>query len=254
MLNEQTATPSQAKVRTVRDAVAFATVNPDNSITLGPFEGLANFDDGFYKMMQRGDFGASGAVNLIDVAEPGSLFFYTATQFKVNPKEFFNTKIAVEKGVGHLATSGTFIRDVVHSVHEATSHGPLTQTRTFGSPPYLFSNNDYVTVYSHAPENYQDALMLDHAVLCSIEAHTPSPVHLENNTVLGRTDGRIQSLDSAALKSLLGIQDTPRGITLRPTDDNSDKPRGTFYFSLDGNSLKFFDGLKVRTVQFREDN
>ena len=252
---------TEERVRTTKDDLAYATVGPDQTILLHSYKGLVSRDDGVFKLIENGTIPAT---DMVESMERGTLFFYTAVQYKEDRTQFHNKKIAVEKGVGKLTDfrdalgpQTLFERVIVHSLFETTESGNLVRTRSVGAPPYPFSNDDYVLVFSQAPESYLDALMVEHSVLCSIEPHTPSPVHLENNTLLGRLDGRIQSVDTDELRHLLGLD---QGITsigtpvlqLLPTTVEGPK-RGTLYYSLESNSLKFFDGERLRTLKFEDE-
>ena len=66
-----------------------------------------------------------------------------------------------------------------------------------------FSPNSFLVCSSFLPESYLDALVYSNSVLCSNEYNGPVGVDLPPNTVLGRTSGNIQSLDSNELRSVL---------------------------------------------------
>jgi hypothetical protein len=70
--------------------------------------------------------------------------------------------------------------------------------------PYRFSlADDYIILQTYKPENYFDALAAPYSVLCSVEERTPSPVELQEGTLLGRLDDVIQSIDSKELRQIL---------------------------------------------------
>ena len=190
--------------RLLKDSVAFGYKAEDGLIEARSYHELADKADPFYDLVQRGTLNTN---ELIETAELDSLFYYSATQFKIARETFHNQKLAVEQGVGALSKKGErfiFNRVMIHSVYEAKDDGQLAKTRELGCQPYDFQNNDFFTIYAHRPDNYLEALMVDHSVLCSIDPYEPNPVHLSANSVLGRINGRIQAISFEELKSLIG--------------------------------------------------
>jgi hypothetical protein len=62
----------------------------------------------------------------------------------------------------------------------------------------------HITITTYKPDKYHEALQGDHVVMCSSTSQTPTPVELSNKTLLGRLDGRIQSIDSDELLEIVG--------------------------------------------------
>lgn len=69
-----------------------------------------------------------------------------------------------------------------------------------------FENTGILIVKSLVPKNIFDFFCYPHSVLCSADLFRPCPVELEEQTLLGRLDGRIQSIDSSELRTILGDQ------------------------------------------------
>lgn len=60
-----------------------------------------------------------------------------------------------------------------------------------------------ILVFSYLPEDYRSLLSLDHSVICSEDEFSANPVQLEENTLLGRLNNRLQSIDQNELWSIL---------------------------------------------------
>ena len=137
-------------------------------------------------------------VNRIGIAQN---FFYDIQQH--DTKNYSEHRVILsERGIGEIYKEGDnyFLK----------RERPITfYDGTYTSPSrpsvFCFFNPAHPTgtVESYIPENYSHTLFSPYSVLCSIEAHTPSPVELEENTLLGRKDGRIQSIDKDELRSIL---------------------------------------------------
>lgn len=60
-----------------------------------------------------------------------------------------------------------------------------------------------IIVFSYLPEDYRHLFTLPHSVICSEEAFSANPVELQERTLLGRLDDRLQSIDQNELWSIL---------------------------------------------------
>jgi len=72
-----------------------------------------------------------------------------------------------------------------------------------GRPIELNLQADYFVVKTYIPDNYIETLVTPNSVLCSVERFDPTPVELEDNSVLGRLNDKIQSIDGAELRTIL---------------------------------------------------
>jgi hypothetical protein len=69
-------------------------------------------------------------------------------------------------------------------------------------PKQLPRKAEYFIVNTYVP-SCSEALATPNSVLCSVERFDPTPVELEDNTVLGRLNDKIQSIDGAELRTIL---------------------------------------------------
>jgi len=138
-------------------------------------------------------------------------FFY-----KVQHYEFRNNKKSLragERGVGEIYKKGKdfFLRRqfAISIFDSVSSHRPRN-----GTPREFSAADDYFVLESYRPADYHEALASPYSVLCSIEQNTPSPVELQEKTLLGRLDDRIQSIDAQELRQILnGDTDTYLKLT-----------------------------------------
>lgn len=138
-------------------------------------------------------------------------FFY-----KVQHYEFRNNKkslLAGERGVGEIykKRKDFFLRRhfAIGVFDSESSHRPRN-----GTPQEFSASYDYYVLESYKPADYHEALASPYSVLCSIEQNSPSPVELQEKTLLGRLDDRIQSIDAEELRQILnGDTDTYLKLT-----------------------------------------
>ena len=138
-------------------------------------------------------------------------FFY-----KVQHYEFRNNKkslLAGERGVGEIykKRKDFFLRRhfAIGVFDSESSHRPRN-----GTPQEFSASYDYYVLESYKPADYHEALASPYSVLCSIEQNSPSPVELQEKTLLGRLDDRIQSIDAEELRHILnGDTDTYLKLT-----------------------------------------
>ena len=138
-------------------------------------------------------------------------FFY-----KVQHYEFRNNKkslLAGERGVGEIykKRKDFFLRRhfAIGVFDSESSHRPRN-----GTPQEFSAAYDYYVLESYKPADYHEALASPYSVLCSIEQNSPSPVELQEKTLLGRLDDRIQSIDAEELRQILnGDTDTYLKLT-----------------------------------------
>ena len=202
-------------------------------------------------------------------------FFYTIENF--DSEEIKTRKLAqYERGLAHIEKSGNklvLVRDVSIETKEilqncGTSDGFLK-----------FPDETYLVVGSYIPNNYQDLYIQDNSVVCSTAPRTPSPVEIQENSLLGRLEGEIQSVSSSELALILTTDFTVDSLqhNSRPLLIASDhvevtnekaklaashfvlkpkqsKPRnrqaGSIIFNQKTKSLEFFNGdgwVKIKT-------
>lgn len=212
---------------------------------------------------------------LVDHIQTGQQFFYYI-------KQYDGDIIASERGIGELVkVDGEFFldRNRAISYYDGTYHATSRPgVLYFFDPAYPTA-----TVESYIPEDYAQTLLSPHSVLCSIESNVPSPVELQNNTLLGRMDDRIQSIDAQELREILGEQiiaavaDTRTPVNLRSPVLNLNKnhsyistyyvhckpvygdlkppnpQRGAIIFNDKTGSFAGYDGKKWRTLAWGDE-
>jgi len=122
--------------------------------------------------------------------------------------------IRSEKGVGEVIEFKSqyfLIREFPTSHYDGTYEAPARPHTLIDFLPNL-----PLTISSFIPDTYYQALLSPFSVLCSIEAFTPSPVELEENTLLGRKDDLIQSIDKDELREILTDQSIIAAIGENP--------------------------------------
>lgn len=143
-----------------------------------------------------------------------------------------------------------------------------------------FDNDGYLKVTSVFPPSYRAALGIPDSVLTSTKPFHPAPVAMEENTLLGRKEDRIESIsmDDEILRSAFvdALMTTQRQLRLKarhlnldrkdasvsapilqatPVYNDSTKPpgqRGRIIYNLDRNCLEFFDGTEWKTLRMED--
>ena len=198
-------------------------------------------------------------------------FFYNIIKYNEKGQTSYT-----EKGIGELEKNDgrtILIRKHVFKIftselmHEFVPRKPKPKELTF---------DGWFVVMTSMPDHYSQLMVTPHSVLCSIDPQTPTTVPLEEGTLLGRLDGRIQSIDSDELIFILGYKlkravEASRGnldlsakqlslngtnsiimtdqIQLRP---KKQRPRrfsvGSLYYNEKKKTYEFHDGEKWRTL------
>jgi len=124
-------------------------------------------------------------------------FFYNLTLFKEG------VPVISERGVGETYSYGgdrtALKREFATKIVDLRGERPIHDNK----PTDLDRQSDYFVVYSHTPQTLHDAMVTPNSVLCTVDRFDPSPVELEDNTVLGRLNNKIQSIDGAELRTIL---------------------------------------------------
>jgi len=134
-------------------------------------------------------------------------FFYKLTLFKEGGP------VISERGIGEIYSYGgdktalkrEFATKMIDSRGEHTIHD--------NKPIELDIQSDYFVVQSHIPQTLHDAMVTPNSVLCTVDRFDPTPVELEDNTVLGRLNNKVQSIDGAELRSILTDERIVSAIT-----------------------------------------
>ena len=179
-------------------------------------------------------------VELILDADPEELiiplnqnFFYEISQ-KQNYREF----IYKESGVGKFYKKKNkffFRRDYVFDVSkDGGRYKPVN-----GNAPNIEESDCDIILSNAPPAKYINTFSAKNSVLCSTEPFTPTPVELQDNTLLGKLNNIIQSIDQNELWSIL-LQ-------------NNKKPvEGSIRYNKKQKCFQGYDGKQWRTLMWGE--
>lgn len=202
-------------------------------------------------------------------------FFYTLETFDntdINSRKLNRQ----EKGLAHVKKVGkdlVLIREVALSTNEQGQDTPRDEKGFFELP-----DDSYVVIGSYIPTNYIDLFYRKHSILCSTDELSPSPIELEKNSLLGRLEGEVQSLNSDDISLILSPDYVVKSlynnndpilissdhveltstkskllisqIVLKATPRKPrNKEQGTIIFNSSSNSLEFYDGDKWRKIK-----
>ena len=128
-------------------------------------------------------------------------FFYTIEEF--NSCKLDRDLISYERGIG--CRKGTskhpFLQRLV-SFEQRIDHRPcLGKTRDGFT---IYEDGTYLIVGTYLPSAFLDYCHIAHSTVCTTNPGRPEPVHIEPNSLLGRTDDDIQSINREELGLILG--------------------------------------------------
>lgn len=186
---------------------------------------------------------SSEPLGLLQSIYLNKLFFYFLQQFKISESICIDECIQHEKGVGYLEKSNNeiFLRRVTSFEYYDGQVKKIPDNNTFST----FYEKDYIVLSSCVPENYVDSYILPHSILCSIEPNIPGPVHLEESTLLGRLDGRIQSIDRGELREIMGPMIIP---------EESEDQEGSIRWNSVKKCFEGFNGKKWKKIRWENDS
>jgi hypothetical protein len=177
-----------------------------------------------------------------------------------------------ERGVGHLELRD----DEYYIVRELPLGWGNVDGESFeagASPPVPFEGGDHLIALSVQPPNYLEALMAPHSIIASTTPMNPTPVELESESLLGRKDDVIQSIDMDELRDMFltkpqkqlkvgtrRLELTRKNAAIAspvfrasPVYTDTDKPpaqEGYIIYNKESKRLELFDGEKwVAMVQ-----
>ena len=208
-------------------------------------------------------------------------FFYKVEHY--DNDSYSRNLISEEYGVGEIYKKGrgTFLkREFVTRLIVGTQEQTVDHDKF-----YKYPNSDFLLVKSYIPSNYLEIFAYPFSVLCSIERNIPTPVELEENTLLGRLDNTIQSIDKDELRRIFtdeAIIDAVNNnksslillskfvelldndakffapsISLKAIYTNKKKPpkpaRGTIIFNDQAGCFEGFDGVSWRKLKWGDE-
>ena len=165
----------------------------------------------------------------------GQNFFYEIKQTK-DERNF----IYSESGIGEFYKKRNkffFKREYVFLVEkDGGKYKPAN-----GSAPRLEQETDHrFILFNSPPKNYKNILASKNSVLCSTEPFTPTPVELQDNTLLGKLNNIIQSIDQNELWSIL-------------LKNNKKPVEGSIRYNKKQKCFQGYDGKEWRTLMWGEE-
>ena len=208
-------------------------------------------------------------------------FYYTIEKVSCRTRE--QTCLLRETGYGEIYKKGRSFflkREITLKFFDGNDEYNIRP-----SAKHNFYPDDILLIKSALPDNYINIFAYPYSVLCSIESFTPTPVELEEKTLLGRLNDEIQSIDKDELRSILtdgniisAVSETKDDINLnskyinlindnanlvspvitaKPVHNNSKKPdkpqRGSIIFNTDENCFEGYDGRRWRKLKWGDE-
>jgi hypothetical protein len=175
---------------------------------------------------------------LIDSFQEGELFFYELIEYKSNKKVPENHK-EVERGIGSFSNDDKYTLNRITIL--SSIDGPT-------SSPSEFTINKKLFLQTYVPKDYRELFAIPNTIIASEVSGCPSPVELQNNTLLGRLNGTIQSIDKSELVAILG--DDSASQLISSDENNLISPSSKF--SLTGeDSIITANSIKLNPVSRR---
>ena len=163
--------------------------------------------------------------------QQGELFFYEITEYKDGPRQPDNQYL-IERGIGAIKKRGKSFY-LTRFTPLSSIDGPISRNIQFTPNKKLF-------IQTYIPEDYRELFSTPNTVLATEVAGCPSPVELQDYTVLGRLNGTIQSIDQQELWSILLAN------TRKPVE-------GMVRYNKRGKHFEGYDGKQWRALKWEEE-
>jgi hypothetical protein len=163
--------------------------------------------------------------------QPDELFFYEIVEYKDGPRQPDN-EVEIERGIGSIKKSGKSFH-LNRLTPLSSIDGPITRHIQFTPNKKLF-------IQTYIPEDYRELFSTPNTVLATEVAGCPSPVELQDYTLLGRLNGTIQSIDQQELWSILLAN------TRKPVE-------GMVRYNKRGKHFEGYDGKQWRALKWEEE-
>ena len=145
------------------------------------------------------------------------LFFYELVEYKSDKKEPDN-ELQIERGIGSLV-----LKDQTYYIDRLTPlssiDGPITKH-------VEFSKNKKLFLQTYIPKDYIELFSTPNTILSTEVAGCPSVVELQDNTLLGRLNSTIQSIDRDEIHDVLG--DDFISVAINRNDKELSSPSSKF--------------------------
>lgn len=162
--------------------------------------------------------------------QEGELFFYELIEYKEAMRQPDN-ELEIERGIGCIES-----KDGELYLNRATPlssiDGPITRH-------VQFTDNKKLFLQTYIPKDYVELFSSPNTILATEVARCPSPVELQDHTLLGRLNGTIQSIDQQELWTLL-LKNTNKPVEGMVRYNKSDK------------CFEGYDGEKWRALMWGE--
>lgn len=149
--------------------------------------------------------------------QPDELFFYEIVEYKSDKKEPDN-ELQIERGIGCL-----LLENQTYSLDRLTPlssiDGPITRHVEFSPNKKLF-------LQTYIPKDYRELFSTPNTILSTEVAGCPSIVELQDNTLLGRLNSTIQSIDKNEIHDILG--DDFISVAINRNDKDLSSPSSKF--------------------------
>ena len=211
-------------------------------------------------------------LDISELYQDGSLFFYKLENYELDPygKRFLES---YEKGFGRLFPHENKLYLIREWCFESYEHDSLDEDRISASF-ISFSQDTHLIITSYQPENMMDYTVVPYSVLATRHSFSVDPVQLEENSVLGRMDEEISSLDikdviKEGLSTINKKITSPssafeltsdksmvisRSLVARPSKTRPKTPRtGQIIFNDRTKCFEGYDGNSWKTLQWGDD-
>ena len=176
---------------------------------------LQEYDDGGYEWLQEQNIDCPCLVENVGY---DNLFLVEVVQISRKKTKCLNTPVRKEVSVARIIKNKRkSVLERLTVLYLSTFEDGIEDKHSFPHGrvfPFVPTDNEYLVAYPFVPTRVEDCLPLDNSVLCSVDQFMPAPVNLEEGTLLGRLDDRIQSIDAQELRQILnGDDDTYLKLT-----------------------------------------
>ena len=274
------------KAKFSQTAVELAVQCPNNlqEMCLMGTEPLCEYNEFVKQAIANNDIDCDCCFDNIFGDEDG--FLYVLEKYrKISPQE--EELVLYERGVGSIKVvdDQKILHRDISICWGNSANDKFNPNGRFIS--FTCEEQEYVIATSVYPLSYAEALLAPYTVVTSqCEPFLPEPVQIQENSLLGRKDGCIDSIDmeefatfeglpnaivAAIAKSQKQIKLKARRLDLdrknatvsapilraAPEFSDSDKPpaqTGSIIYNTDSNCLEFYDGQKWRALVWKDEN
>ena len=249
---------------TTQLAIEIGCIDQDNNLYLCGTEGLSQVSDPLALAIKNNDLNHNHTFK--NVFGFDCKFFYVIEQMKDGDT------IRYERGLGNLYQHNDKIYLKRSPMVAGKNHKEISFDRTICTR-FQCEDCSHLVVHSTYPQSYIECLADKNSIITSIESFIPHSFVVEENSVVGRLDGNVESISfknktfidliSDALckytkqlvlkTSKLDVKkiSTP-SLQLNPSPSPPAK-KGCLYYDENDDSLKYYDGSKWRTLIFKDE-